>query len=199
MNSTTFDEYPIRFKNREISHRLQTQQCFQLRKFGVFGHRAVCGISRFDSIWSPILIPSAQDPCWSILKHVPWPSKINWTMTFLNNFCVSKLIPKLSGHLREGVCPSLWFQYELLTPLELGERSISVKKFRFGKTKTCMCYNCPTPMLWSSLGSHPAENYGCHQSRQGCASVKKLKRNTKPREFAVTLWINCTWLNVCRA
>ena len=65
-------------------------------------------------------------------------------MTFLNNFFVSKSIQKLFGDLREGVCPSLWFQYELLTPLELGERSIPVRKFLFGKTEICMCYDCPT-------------------------------------------------------
>ena len=55
---------------------------------------------------------------------IPWPSKIKYTMTFPNNFFIWKTYLLLFTHLREGVCPSLGFQYELLTPLELRERLI---------------------------------------------------------------------------
>ena len=64
-------------------------------------------------------------------------------MTFLNNFLLTKCFRSLFRGVWEHVRPSLWFQYELLTPLELGERSMLVKISNLRKRRICMCCKCP--------------------------------------------------------
>ena len=64
-------------------------------------------------------------------------------MTFLNNFYICKSFLLQYKGVWEGICPSLGFEYELLTPLELGERLIFVNNYVLQKLK-CAC------IRWSS-------------------------------------------------
>ena len=59
-----------------------------------------------------------------IVKTHIVPSKSRVPVTGIDNFFVAQPSQKLFTGLREDHCPDVWFQYELLTPNSLRERSV---------------------------------------------------------------------------
>ena len=86
---------------------------------------------------------SQRESFWNILHNllIPWLSKSNFTVTGVDNFFVKLPIQKLFGGAQDVYCPDLWFQWELLTPNSLRERSNSMLELAFEKCPICMRWN----------------------------------------------------------
>ena len=63
-------------------------------------------------------------------------------MTGVDNFFVKLPIQKLFGGAQDVYRPDLWFQWELLTPNSLRERSNSMLELAFEKCLICMRWKC---------------------------------------------------------
>ena len=67
---------------------------------------------------------------------IPWQGKITLWMVYVNNFFVKNTIQKLFGGFGVYVCPSPAFEYEVLTPNSLRERSFAIQRSGFRKMKS---------------------------------------------------------------
>ena len=114
--------------------------------------------------------------------YIPWPSKSKVTMVGIDNFLLTESFQQLFRDIREEHCPDFWFQYELLTPNSLGERSIWFWKSGITKCSICKC--------WVHCRSISIINHWIAGNTKSCQAHKPMKDEISMNTRAVFIVYN---------